>query len=67
MRKAIAPVFFILALIVLFSAGSAFAQGPPPPPPQNEIPLDGFSIMLIAAGAGYGAKRAMDRKPSLDK
>jgi hypothetical protein len=38
------------------------AQGPAPPPAQNEVPLDGFSALLLAAGAGYGAKKVLQRK-----
>ena len=48
--------------VVFMAATPAFAQGPPPPPPLNEVPLDGFSALLLAAGAGYGAKRALDKK-----
>jgi len=51
-----------VVLVTTMVAVPVFAQGPPPPPPLNEVPLDGFSALLLAAGAGYGAKRALGKK-----
>lgn len=48
------PVFCLLSIYAL-------AQGPAPPPAPNEVPLDGFSALLLAAGAGYGAKKVLRR------
>jgi hypothetical protein len=39
----------------------AFAQGPAPPPAQNEVPLDGLSTLLLAAGAAYGGRKLLKR------
>ncbi len=57
-------VRILLIAVPLLSLVSvlAVAQGPAPPPAPNEVPLDGFSALLLAAGAGYGAKKALDRK-----
>jgi len=44
---------------------SVFAQDPTPPPAPNEVPLDGFSTLLLAAGAGYGAYKVKGRKKSV--
>ena len=46
-------------LLLLITVQVALAQGPPPPPPFNEVPLDGFSALLLAAGAGYGARKLL--------
>ena len=40
----------------------AMAQIPPPSPPPAAAPLDGFTILLLAVGTSYGAKRIKDRK-----
>lgn len=51
-------------LLGLASVSISQAQGPAPPPAPNEVPLDGLSALLIAAGVGYGAKRLRaKRKP----
>ncbi len=52
---------FLLVLAVMVMAVSAFAQGPAPPPAQNEVPLDGLSTILLAAGAAYGGRRLLKR------
>jgi len=38
------------------------AQGPPTPPGPAIVPLDGGVSLLIAACAGFGAKRIYDTK-----
>jgi len=53
------------AMLLLISA-PVFSQGPAPPPPNNEVPLDGFSLLLLAAGAGYGAKRVLRSNSKAD-
>lgn len=47
----------LLILLLITGTFVAVAQGPAPPPALNEVPLDGFSALLLAAGAGYGAYR----------
>lgn len=32
------------------------------PPPEGAVPVDGGLALLLAAGAGYGAKKAYDYK-----
>jgi len=60
MIKAVS-VLVTVALLIMVSVTLTWAQGPPPPPPLNEVPLDGFSALLLAAGAGYGARRLKKR------
>ncbi len=51
------------AVVMICAFDSAMAQGGPAPPPAlNEVPLDGFSALLLAAGAGFGAKQLRNRK-----
>jgi hypothetical protein len=45
----------LFLIIALNSATISVAQGPAPPPPLNEVPLDGFVILLFVLGAGYVA------------
>jgi hypothetical protein len=46
-------VLFVLVL----GTPVAVAQGPAPPPALNEVPLDGLSTALIAAGVAYGGRK----------
>jgi len=62
--KNLFTVVVVVALVV--PAFIAVAQGPAPPPAPNEVPLDGFSALLLAAGAGYGARKALQKKKSKD-
>lgn len=54
--------YLLVAFLLMNSARIVMAQGPPPPPPLNEVPMDGFSALLLAAGAGYGAYRVKDKR-----
>ncbi len=38
----------------------ALAQPPPPPMNPTSVPIDGGLSILLAAGAGLGAKKAWD-------
>ena len=58
-----------LTLFFSLSAALVFAQGGPGGPggdpgggPIGAIPVDGGLAFLLAAGVGYGAKKAYDRK-----
>jgi heme A synthase len=51
----------IVAALTLTTV-TTFAQDPTPPPAPNEVPLDGFSALLLAAGAGYGAYRVKEKR-----
>jgi len=52
--KTILPI----VAIALLSTTSLWAQSPPPSaPPSAGAPIDGFSALLLAAGAGYAVKR----------
>lgn len=40
----------------------ALAQPPPPPMNPTSVPIDGGLSILLAAGAGLGAKKAWDMR-----
>lgn len=43
----------------------AHAQSPPPPPPNPAaVPIDGGLSLLLAAGAGLGARKAWKNRAS---
>lgn len=57
----------LFAMCMLVAPYAVFAQGDPGPDPDEKIPFDGGLSLLIAAGIGYGAKKAYDkRKKSRD-
>jgi len=53
---------FLFTCLTLLICAEVFAQIPPPSPPPAGAPLDGFTMLLLAVGAGYGANRIKDRK-----
>jgi hypothetical protein len=60
--KAITKILFVCALVVAASS-STWAQGPPPPPPNPAaVPIDGGLSLLLAAGAGLGARKMWKQK-----
>lgn len=60
--KAITKILFVCAL-VLASSLAVYAQGPPPPPPSPAaVPIDGGLSLLLAAGAGLGARKMWKQK-----
>ncbi len=81
MKKILGKTLLILTIVSFTLVGPAFAQGPgdPPPPPdpgsQGDVPGPGESgpvgeglLILLALGAGYGAKKLYDnRKKKLDE
>jgi hypothetical protein len=58
--KVIASVAF---LFLIAGLGSVMAQ-PGPGPVFNPVPLDGGISLLLAAGAAYGVKKAVDSRKS---
>lgn len=57
-------IFAVLVMTALMAYGAdLYAQGggPAPPPSANQVPLDGLSMMLLAAGAGYGIRKLRKR------
>jgi ABC-type antimicrobial peptide transport system permease subunit len=55
----------ILTAGILFSIGLCnliLAQGPPLPPGPGSVPIDGGISLLIAACAGFGAKKIYNNK-----
>lgn len=56
--------FVVLLCIALFSTDLLFA---PPPRPDPNIPIDGGIGFLIAAGIGYGAKKAFGSRKKKNK
>jgi hypothetical protein len=62
MMKPIGISILTLCLLLLWMV-DVFAQGGPAPPPAlNEVPLDGLSTMLLAAGAAYGGRKILRKK-----
>lgn len=67
----------LLALLaMLLSTGVSADPDPGPPPvgggggglpsdPDAEVPFDGGLTILLAAGAGFGAKKAIERRKAL--
>ena len=58
-------IFFAIIFLVILSAVpvSGYAQlGDPGEDPDAQVPVDDGVILLIAAGAGYGLKKAMDHR-----
>jgi hypothetical protein len=61
----------LVSAITILSV-QAIAQGDPPPPPPppvdpGDVPVDGGLAFLLAAGVGYGAKKAYDFKKGMRK
>jgi peptidoglycan/LPS O-acetylase OafA/YrhL len=57
--------FAAFLVVVLISVCQfALAQAPPPPPPPAAVPIDGGLSLLLAAGLGFGAKKAWDARKS---
>lgn len=67
-----------LLLLAFFLSLDTMAQGPDPGPPpvdpdeggppldpDAEVPFDGGLSMLLAAGAAYGAKKAVDYRKAM--
>jgi hypothetical protein len=59
MRSLIAMVIMVCAFA---SPYSSFAQGNPGPDPDTRIPFDGGLSLLVAAGVGYGFKKAYNKR-----
>ena len=59
MKISILKSFILLAAMVL--PFLALAQGPPDPS-DTYVPLDGGLSLLLAAGIGYGAKKAIQAR-----
>jgi hypothetical protein len=59
MKKFLHISLAIIALVVMSQV--AMAQ-PPPPANPAAVPIDGGLSLLLAAGAGLGAKKAWDAR-----
>lgn len=57
----IIAVFGLLIAFVL-PMGLMAQPGDPGPDPDPQVPIDGGLSLLVAAGVGYAAKRAHDKK-----
>ncbi len=68
MKQTKLMIRFFLVVVFCLSAAMVFAQNPGDPGgnpggnPIGAIPVDGGLAFLLAAGVGYGAKKAYDRK-----
>lgn len=60
-RKIYAIASFVIISFVLPLALLA-QPGGPGPDPDPQVPIDGGLSLLVAAGVGYAAKRAHDKK-----
>ena len=52
----------IVVIAVLTLPWEAIAQVPPPSTPPAAVPLDIFSVVLLASGAGYGIRKMRKTK-----
>jgi hypothetical protein len=60
MKTSLLKVLGLLSIVLVLSL-PAMAQDNFPDP-EDDIPLDGGLTLLLAAGAGYGAKKLRDNK-----
>jgi hypothetical protein len=60
MKKNVRISLAIAALLIMSQV--AMAQPPPPPSSPAAVPIDGGLSLLLAAGAGLGAKKAWDAR-----
>lgn len=60
MKKNVRISLAIAALLIMSQL--AMAQPPPPPSSPAAVPIDGGLSLLLAAGAGLGAKKAWDAR-----
>lgn len=61
--KALFPTLLILGLFTCLPILlNAQFDDPDPDPPATSVPFDGGLSLLIAAGAGYAAKKAYDKR-----
>jgi hypothetical protein len=53
----------ILIAIMLISSINAFSQADDPADGDGTVPVDGGITLLLAAGAAYGSRRFVVKKP----
>ncbi|MFN3528303.1 MAG: PID-CTERM protein-sorting domain-containing protein [Bacteroidia bacterium] len=63
MKKLVVLGLMITALVCLSQLSMA---QPPPPVNPSAVPIDGGLGLLLAAGAGLGAKKAWQARKKLD-
>lgn len=63
--------YLLVILFFVFGISFSFAQDPgdpggapagDPPVGDTAVPIDGGAVLLLAAGAAYGAKKLRDKK-----
>lgn len=59
--KLIMVAVMCLPTVLLFAQGDPGGD-PDPNPPNGDVPFDGGVTLLIAAGIGYAAKKAYDKR-----
>lgn len=62
MKKMVRKLPIILAVVMLTIPGLLMAQPEEPPDNVDDVPFDGGVSLLVAAGIGYGLKKAYDKK-----
>ena len=65
--KALLFVLFILLFSVPLSVSAQFPPDPGGDPDEPEVPIDGGLSLLLAAGVGYGVKKAHEARKNKDK
>lgn len=64
--KNLLVIFTMVAAFTMLSVSHLLAGPPPPPPPPLAIPVDGGAVLLLLAGASYGAKKIYERRKSVN-
>jgi len=54
--------FTLLLVLTLLGVANLSTAQPPAPPQPAAVPIDGGLSLLLAAGAGLGAKKAWDAR-----
>ncbi len=61
-KRLLMVFFFCLSAVVVFAQNPGDPGGNPGGNPIGAIPVDGGLAFLLAAGVGYGAKKAHERR-----
>ena len=67
MKRMLNKLKVLLVIVIIVIPAFVIAQDPDPGAPPidpdvNDVPFDGVVSLLVAAGIGYGLKKAHDKK-----